>query len=279
MGMSKQGEQRHAWLRALGPDDMPERIELSDGEYRHVRTYKHDFFAATGLYEGPSGLVILKLGRVVRFLGLPMVWLGRFLARREYEVYRAVDDLPGVPRCRGLWGETGFVHDFMVGHPLQRKEKVDAEFFPRLQELILQMHVRDIAYVDLEKRENILVDEQGRPGLIDFQISWRWPAGQKREGLRRLIPDAVGRYILERLQRADLYHLRKHHRRHRREDLTAEEIAASYRTGILISLHRRFIRPLTLLRRAILKQLTGRSRSKKQEGAEFLENQSGPPTA
>ena len=55
---------------------MPERITLADGEYAHVRTFKHDFFAATGLYEGPSGLVILKLGRVARLFGLPMRWRG-----------------------------------------------------------------------------------------------------------------------------------------------------------------------------------------------------------
>jgi len=258
---------------------MPTRIQLSDGEYRHVRTYKHDFFAATGLYEGPGGLVILKLGRAARLFGLPMDWLGRVLARRECEVYKEVDDLSGVPRCRGRWNKTGFVHEFMEGHPLQRKEKVAADFFPRLRELILQMHARGIAYVDLEKRENILVDGNGRPGLIDFQISWWWPADRKSEGLRRLIPDSVGRYILERLQKADLYHLRKHYRRHRPEDLTPEEIAASYRTGVLISLHRRFVRPLTLVRWSILKQLTGRSRSAKQDGPEFLQGPSKPPAS
>lgn len=262
---------KHAWLRALGPAEMPASIDLADGVYRHLRTYKHDFFAATGLYEGPGGKVVLKLGRQARLLGLPMAWMGRFLAHRERVVYDAVDDLPGVPGCLGVWGETGFVHAFMEGHPLQRKEAVDADFFPRLRALIEALHERRIAYVDLEKRENILVDDKGCPGLIDFQISWYWPTRDKRRGLQKLIPDVVGRLILRRLQKADLYHLLKHHRRHRREDLTPEQLEASYCGGFWIRLHRWLFRPITLLRRAVLKKLTGRSRSPKQDGPEFME--------
>jgi len=53
---------RHLWLRALGTEEMPARITLAGETYDHARTYKHDFFAATGLYDGPSGRVILKLG-------------------------------------------------------------------------------------------------------------------------------------------------------------------------------------------------------------------------
>lgn len=261
---------RHAWLRALGKAQMPARMVLSDGKYRHLRTYKHDFFAATGLYEGPSGKVILKLGRVVSLLGLPMSWLGRCLANRECAVYVAVADVPGVPRYLGRWGETGFVHAFIEGHPLQRHEAVGDDFFPDLERLLEALHARNVAYADLEKRENILVGNDGRPWLIDFQISWHWPPSGRRGG-RRLLPDELGRFILHRLQQADHYHLLKHRRRHRPDQLTAAQLEASYRRGFLIDLHRRVARPLTLLRRALLKKLTGRSRSAKQDGPEFLD--------
>ena len=153
---------------------MPERITLRDGDYKHLRTWKHDFFAATGLYEGPSGRVVLKLGRTASLLGIPASWIGRLLCDRELDVYQAVDDLAGVPRCLGRWGQTGLVHIFVEGHPLQQREPVNDEFFPRIERLIGELHRRDIAYVDLEKRENILVDAEGRPCLIDFQISWKW---------------------------------------------------------------------------------------------------------
>jgi len=263
---------RHAWLRALGPEEMAPQIQLEDGEYLHVRTFKHDFFAATGLYSGPSGRVILKMGRSVSFLGIPMRWLGRWLADHECAMYEAAQGVEGVPRCLGRWGPTGFVHVFVEGHPLQRNERVDDAFFSRLEEILRKLHARGIAYVDLEKRENILVGDQGRPWLIDFQISWRGPRETDRRGpgWQRWIPVSLARYILKRLQKADLYHLLKHRRRHRPGTLTPEQLAASYRVSWAIRLHRWFFRPLTLLRRLILKALTGRSRSPKQDGPEFL---------
>lgn len=268
---------RHGWLRALGRAEMPERITLHDGDYVHLRTWKHDFFAATGLYEGPSGRVVLKLGRTAGLLGIPASWIGRLLCDRELDVYRAVGDLPGVPRCFGTWGETGLVHAFVDGHPLQRQERVNDEFFPRLERLIEELHRRDIAYVDLEKRENILVDVEGRPSLIDFQISWRWPSGNAggRRGLKRLIPDELGRYFLKRFQEGDHYHLLKHRRRHRPDTLTPGQIEASYRRGFWHRVHGRVSRPLTLLRRSVLKMLTGRWRSLKQDGPEFINHSGG----
>ena len=269
--MTSGKENKHAWLRALGAEDLPARITLADGEYQHVRTYKHDFFAATGLYRGPSGLAILKLGRTASLFGLPMAWLGAMLADHELAVYSAAEGIAGVPRSLGKWGCTGFTHAFVEGHPLQRREHVDDAFFDRLEQLLNELHRRDIAYVDLEKRENILVDQDGRPSLIDFQISWQWPATGPRRGLQRVIPRFLGRYILRRLQAADRYHLRKHQRRHRPETLTEEQLAASYRSGILIMIHRWLSWPFTATRRMILKVLTGRSRSAKQDGPEFME--------
>src|SRR5207249_2394468 len=140
----------------------------------------------------------------------------------------------------------------------------------RLNELIAALHRRGIAYVDLEKRENILVGQSGEPWLIDFQISWRWPMDGRYTGLQRLVPPPLGRFILSKLQEGDRYHLAKHQRRHRPDLLTREQIEATYRKNPFIQLHRTVARPLTLLRRRILKALTGRSRSPKQDGPEFL---------
>lgn len=263
---------KHAWLRALGREDMPPSIDLADGAYRHVRTFKHDFFAATGLYEGPSGRVVLKMGRVAGLLGVPMVWMGRIMADHEGGLYAELDGHEGVPRWFGRWGATGIVHEFVEGHPLQRNEWVDDDFFPRLEALLADLHGRGIAYVDLEKRENILVREDGRPCLIDFQISWKWQGhnGGKRTGYQRLILPAVGRLILGKLQQGDRYHVLKHRRRHRPDTMTPEQIAASYRRGWYIELHRKLSWPFTAIRRGVLKLLTGRSRSPKQDGPEFL---------
>jgi hypothetical protein len=267
---------RHAWLRALGADDMPGAFMLADGPYRHVRTYKHDFFAATGLYEGACGKVILKLGRTRTFLGLPLAWLGQWLADHETRMYGVADGVAGVPRCLGRLGRTGFVHAFVEGHPLQRHEPVPDDFFPRLESMLDALHARGMAYVDLEKRENILVGADGRPWLIDFQISypgpqldarWRRPPGPG--ALLRLLPVGWRRWLLQRFQQGDRYHALKHRRRHRPDTLSPEQVAASYQVGWAIRLHRRIARPMTLLRRSALKVLTGRWRSPKQDGPEF----------
>ncbi len=270
-------EHRHTWLRALGSRELPDSIEIGGQSYQRLRTYKHDFFAATGLYGGPSGRIILKLGRCEPLFGLPTAWLGEWLADRETRLYIAAQGLAGIPRCCGRIGRTGFAHEFVPGHPLQRDERVADDFFPALGRLLGALHARGIAYVDLEKRENILVDEQGRPWLIDFQISWQDPDGMAAvparlgpDCLLRLLPSWLRRLILGRLQDADRYHLLKHRRRHRPDTLSEHELARSYTVGPLIRLHRRLFRPLTLLRRAALKRLTGRSRSAKQDGAEFL---------
>lgn len=275
------GRQRHSWLRALGRADMPERVVLDGAEYRHARTYKHDFFAATGLYESDSGRAVLKLGRAAPLFGLPMVWLGRWLTGRELAVYRALNGVEGVPACLGSWGTTGLAHVFVEGHPLQRREWVDDEFFPRLQRLLDELHRRGIAYADLEKRENILVDARGKPALIDFQIAWWWTAEGFTHGRwwQWWMPDWLGRFILHKLQAADRYHLLKHHRRHRPDCLTPEQIRISYRRGSFVEVHRRLFRPLTLVRRAILKCLTGQSRSPKQDGPAFAGHSLSTKTA
>jgi hypothetical protein len=271
-------ESKHTWLRALGAADMPAEFSLADGTYRHLRTFKHDFFAATGLYEGPSGRVVLKLGRAKSLLGLPMAWLGQWAAEHECDMYRLAEGVPGVPRCFGRLGRTGFAHAFVEGHPLQRHEQVGDDFFPQLGRMLDALHARGMAYVDLEKRENILVGSDGKPWLIDFQISYPGPAldGVIRRNwgpgaLHRVVPRWLRQHLLARLQQGDGYHLLKHRRRHRPDTMSADEIATSYRVGAAVQLHRRLTRPLTLLRRGVLKQLTGRSRSPKQDGPEFME--------
>jgi hypothetical protein len=266
-----------AWLRALGKQDLPPQFRLDDGVYRHARTFKHDFFAATGLYEGPGGRLILKVGRVHPLFGLPMAWLGRLLAKRELRMFRTLEGVEGIPCGIVPYDTTGLVRAYVEGHPLQQNEWVDDGFFDRLDALLDKLHARDIAYVDLEKRENILVGQDGCPWLFDFQISWWWPATsiRQRKGLARCMPNALGRWVLNRLQAADRYHLLKHRRRHRPDEMSAEQAAASRRCGWLVNVHRMVFRPLTLMRRGLLKLLTGRSRSPKQDGVEFFGSHGG----
>lgn len=239
---------RHRWLYALPQLAMPPEIECAGRRFQHVETFKHDFFAATGLYRDDAELAVLKLGRTNRLFGLPTRWIGKFLGGRETRLYEKVHDLSGVPRLIGRVGDTGILHAFVPGHPLGRREQVSDTFFDELAELLAAIHARHIAYVDLNKRQNILMGDDGKPYLIDFQISLDLKPG----GWGRFPP---ARWLLRRFQNADWYHVYKHKRRLRPDLLTDAERERVERLSIWIRLHRLIARPLTGLRRLLLRRL------------------------
>jgi hypothetical protein len=242
---------QHPWLYALPGGELPESVLCAGRRYDWVETFKHDFFAATGLYRGPTGLAVLKLNRITPFFGVSMLWAGRFLGQREIRLYAAAQGLDGIPALLGPVGETGFMHAFVPGHPLERREEIPDAFFDELLALVRALHDRHIAYVDLNKRQNILRGDDDRPYLIDFQISLLLPPAGWR-GLRPV------RWLLARFQHGDYYHCLKHKRRLRPDLLTPDEERVVTRLSIWIRLHRWIARPLTHLRRLLLRRLQTR---------------------
>jgi hypothetical protein len=239
---------RYPWLYALPEADLPAFVTCRGVRYEHVETFKHDFFAATGLYRGPKGLAVVKLGRRNDLLTFPMKWLGSYLVRREVRMCAEMQGIAGIPRLLGLVGNDGFLHAFVPGHPLGRYELVSDSFFDELLALLRATHARHIAYVDLNKRQNILVGSDGKPYLIDFQVSLFLPPTE----WQRLWPV---RWLLARFQQADWYHYLKHKRRLRPDLLTAAERERLQRLSIWIRIHRWLTRPLTYLRRRTLSRL------------------------
>ena len=240
-------------MRALGRDDLPTEFRLGEVTWRHSRTVKHDFFAATGFYEDDRGRrAVLKMSRTADFAGLPLVWLGRWLCARELRFYRRLADLPNVPDVLGTVDDTGFVHAYVEGRPLSHDRAIPDGFFTQLRELLAELHCRGVAYVDTNKPENILLGDDGRPHLIDFQISWdcRGVVGRTR----------VGRWWLRRLQAADVYHALKLQRRLRPDEMTPADVERAQRRSPLIHLHRLIIGPWKRLRRCTFQRLrdTGR---------------------
>jgi len=91
-------------LRALGKADLPPTFTLAGVPYRHERTIKHDFFAATGFYLSPTGeRVVLKVGRTQEYGGIPLLWLGKWLCDRETRLLWLGDD--------GSFGKRAGDHD------------------------------------------------------------------------------------------------------------------------------------------------------------------------
>lgn len=242
------------WMRALGREDLPQVVEVSGQSLRRVATAKHDFWAATGFYEDAlGGRAVLKAYRTAPFAGASLRWLGRWQCRREIGFYRRLAGLPCVPALLGLVGDTAYLRAFVPGHPLSRERPVPDGFWPRLDGAMREVHGHGVAYVDSNKPENVLVGDDGRPYLIDFQIAWG-----PRRGLGA--NHALARWWLRQLQREDLYHVLKHKRRFSRDSMTPEELARVRRRSLLIRAHRVLNRPYLAMRRRLFRWLrrTGR---------------------
>lgn len=232
---------------ACGLDGLPNHVEWEGRTYRCARLFKHDFFAATGLYEadaevppaadGPAR-IILKVNRLQPFFGIPMAWLGKRLRDHEVEILQALQDLPQIPRLLGRYGPCGFLYEYIEGRSLDEGPDIPDSFFDECRELFRAIHDRGICYLDTNKRGNILVGSDRRPYLIDFQISQRFNGRWKR--------------LQHALQREDMYHLYKHKRRFRPDLLTPEEETLSRRRSSLIRIHRFIATPLRRLRRRLL---------------------------
>lgn len=232
-------------MYACGRGGLPEVIYCSGLTWGLERTFKHDFFACTGLYgcRDTGQKCVLKIGRVQSFLGISLAWSGHFLRSRELKILGKLDGIDQVPAVLGTFGRNGLIYEYIEGKSLDEQPALADDFFVLLEGLLDKLHERNVCYMDMNKRGNILVGRDGRPYLIDFQISLFLP-GRFWAGLRR------------HFQKADRYHLLKHKRRLRGDLLTDSEREQSRRHGTLIGLHRAVIaNPFRKVRRAILRFL------------------------
>ncbi|HTE06370.1 MAG TPA: lipopolysaccharide kinase InaA family protein [Planctomycetota bacterium] len=129
-------------------------------------------------------------------LGRPVV--GRFrrwALANEARALAAMEGIEGVPRLVAHW-RAGLIMEFVPGRLLTEHERgsVPAVVFERLDRIVDAIHARGLAIGDLHRR-NILVDEQQRVHLVDFEL-----AQDRRRGLGRLLGAPLQR--LDRLAAA-----------------------------------------------------------------------------
>lgn len=267
---SERAAPRPRLFRALGRQDPPLQIEVAGATWRRLEIYKHDSWAATALYARGAARLVCKFNRQQSIAGLPMKWLGRWLARREAAMLLRLRGLAGVPELQYPVQAAGKIvlhavaHDYVPGRPLRRHERVPDGFFPALRALLARMHERGVAYADLHKRENILVGRDGLPYLIDFQISLgtgpTWPHRT-----------AVMRWFVGLLMRSDDYHLRKHVCSCRPDQSETTALELSLGRPWWIRLHRAVARPLRSVRRQLLVLCGVRKRGGRAESEAFPE--------
>ncbi len=191
--------------------------------------FKHDFWAATCLYvtddsQAEYPKVVIKSGRTHRFKCLPLHWLGRWMTSHECRIYERLESLPPlIPVYLGRLDATRFAMEYIDAKPLDHLEDPPEGFFDRLVKLFEAVHACRVAYVDSNKRSNILVRPNGEPCLIDFQISLR--------------PNIITRWFMGYLMSKDIYHALKHKRRMAPTELRDNEVVASQRSGWLHKMH------------------------------------------
>src|SRR5262245_14075699 len=80
--------------KRLRGGDLPADLAFGGAAYRLGKLLKRDFYAAVGIYDRVAGTaavpeqVLLKIYHTDPFWGIPLGWLGRWLARREIAAYR-----------------------------------------------------------------------------------------------------------------------------------------------------------------------------------------------
>jgi hypothetical protein len=194
-------------------------------DYHLVDVLKHDSWAATARYRGTDGREIAcKFGRHAPIFGISTRWIGRRMATREARALRLLQPCDVVPRLvepvivDGRQRSDVNAHDWIPGVTFTPWTRVDDRFFPALAAALAYVHAQGIAHGDMAKWENILVGDDGRPTLLDFQI---------HVTARRTLM----RPIVRGIQTMDRFYLSRHWSRARPDQQSSSRMPVVVRVG------------------------------------------------
>lgn len=157
-------------------------------------------------------------------------WLARRLMAREATALAALDELPGVPKLLRS-DKDKLVRSYVRGSPMHLAKPTDRHYFASAAALLRRMHRAGVVHNDLAKEPNILVDMNGDPAFIDFQLAW---FSHHRNRFFRV------------LGREDVRHLLKHKRTYCSQHLTAREKKLLSNPSILSLVWMKTVKPIYL---------------------------------
>ena len=125
--------------------------------------------------EGLDLIVKTAMGR-----GLVRMLRHRTLLR-EYEAYRRMEGVKGIPACYGLVADRYLVIEFIRGTPYREASWSDRDaWFGKFLQVLRDFHARGVSHGDLKSKTNIMVTDDEQPCVIDFgtafvrKSGWRW---------------------------------------------------------------------------------------------------------
>ncbi len=155
--------------QTLSPDQCQSILDWLDSSDAGIVPYP-GYQASIRIYEGPAGDFAIKE---------PSGWglrriLSKAAIRREADVYRRLQGIPGIPKCFGCLDARCLVLEHVPGdtlHALQDDLANREKFFKKLLETLRMMHDAGVAHGDLKRKQNILVGLDEQPYVIDFGIA------------------------------------------------------------------------------------------------------------
>jgi len=99
--------------------------------------------------------------------------MGRYLVAREKAAYQRLQGLAGIPKYYGTVDSYALVLQRIKAYPVLEvaAQRLADNFLEGLADLVTGLHRRGVAHGDLEKLNNILVDQDGQAVLVDFTAS------------------------------------------------------------------------------------------------------------
>jgi len=134
----------------------------------NTNTLAAGYQGTTLLYENNKCRLVIKVphgGGLLKYIHILML-------RHEHRIYQNLSEFSYTPKCYGMVDHKYLVLEYIEGQPIRSNRPDDAEgYFSNLFNAIQKLHERNVAHMDLKKKDNLLVIGANQPCLIDFGTS------------------------------------------------------------------------------------------------------------